>query len=112
MSVVMQHQSSSKPELEFTEAAIKHITSYLEKDPQQKGVRLSVKKTGCSGLSYVVDYINAPQPDDFISALNDQYVVCVDKSSYPFLKNLKIDFYPCNAAAPLTISVSSVVMAA
>ena len=45
-----------------------------------------MKKTGCSGLSYVVDYVKAPQEGDIVMPLSGDYLVCIDKSSYPFLK--------------------------
>lgn len=92
MSGVMQHLVSSKPELFFSESAIKYLVSCLSKNPESKGVRLSIKKTGCSGLSYVVDYVTAPEEGDLMMLLIDEYIVCIDQSSYPFLKNLRVDF--------------------
>ena len=91
MSVVMHH-ASVQPELTSSEAAIKHLVSYLAKNTAHKGVRLSVKKTGCSGLSYVVDYIENPNEGDLSMSLAVDYIVCIDKSSYPFLKNMHIDY--------------------
>lgn len=53
---------------------------------------MSVKKTGCSGLSYVVDYVKEPSEGDMIASLSKDYLVCVDKTSYPFLKNMQVDY--------------------
>lgn len=92
MSDVMQHVSNINPEINFSESAVKHLLSYLEKQPEYVGVRLSVKKTGCSGLSYVVDYVNAPLDGDMVFPLAGDYLVYVDKSSYPFLKNMSVDY--------------------
>lgn len=92
MSVVMQHTSTSAPAITFSEAAIKHLTSYLTKNPEQSGVRLSVKKTGCSGYSYVVDYVKAPVEGDIVLPLTGDYVVCIDKASYPYLKDMNVDY--------------------
>lgn len=91
MSVVIQHAVST-PEISFTEAAIKHLVSYLQKNNEYAGVRLSVKKTGCSGFSYVVDYVVSPSEGDLKLPLNEQYIVCIDKTSYPFLKNMTVDY--------------------
>lgn len=42
----------------ITEKAANHIKSLMEKAPEgSKGVRLSIKSTGCSGNSYKMDYI-------------------------------------------------------
>ena len=93
MSVVMQHTLDKViPEISFTESAIKHLVSYLQKHSEYVGVRLFVKKTGCSGLSYVVDYVISPLEGDLVMPLNERYVVCVDKASYPFLKNMVVDY--------------------
>lgn len=92
MSVVMHHSSNIKPEINFTDSAVKHLLSYLAKNSEHKGIRLSVKKTGCSGLSYVVDYILNPIEGDMVMPLTGDYLVCVDKSSYPFLKDMQVDY--------------------
>ncbi len=92
MSVVMQHTSSTEPGITLSESAVKHLVSYLNKNPEQNGVRLSVKKTGCSGLSYVVDYVKSPLEGDVVLALSGDYSLCIDKSSFPFLKNMNVDY--------------------
>lgn len=92
MSVIIQCAETVIPDIVFTEAAQKHLLTYLAKNPEHKGVRLSVKKTGCSGFSYVVDYVKCPENEDVILPLSDLYVVCVDKSSIPFLKGMEVDY--------------------
>ena len=91
MSEVLQH-ITSKPEISFSESATKHIISYLIKNAEYKGIRLSVKKTGCSGLSYVVDYVKEPMIEDRVLPLSQDYLVCIDNSSYPFLKDMQVDY--------------------
>ncbi|MFA6302215.1 MAG: iron-sulfur cluster assembly accessory protein [Legionella sp.] len=92
MSVEIHKVAHTKPEINVSDAALKHISSYLAKNPGQAGVRFSVKKTGCSGLSYVVDFVEAAKPEDLILNLADGYVLCVDKASYPFLKQMDVDY--------------------
>lgn len=92
MSVVIQQAANNGQEMAFSESAKNHIVSYLDKNPGQAGVRLSVKKTGCSGLSYVVDYVAAPEEGDVVIPLTEKYLCCIDKSSYPFLKNTLVDY--------------------
>jgi iron-sulfur cluster assembly accessory protein len=91
MSEVMQHASTSAQGILLSEAAKSHILSYLNKQGQ-KGIRLSVKKTGCSGLSYVIDYVDTPQEHDLVLPLTDDYILCIDKGSYPFLKGMEVDY--------------------
>jgi len=90
MSEVMHHAGDVQ-DIQLSDAAMRHIMSYLEKH-QSKGIRLSVKKTGCSGLSYVVDYVDAPSDKDIVLSLVHDYLICIDKSSYPYLKGMQIDY--------------------
>lgn len=92
MSEVMQHKSDSVVGVTFSEAATRHVLSDLGKHPESKGIRLSVKKTGCSGLSYVVDYVVVPQETDIVLPLAGDYQICIDKGSYPYLKGMSIDY--------------------
>lgn len=92
MSVVVQHVSNEKPAIRFSDSAINHIVSYLKKNVENVGVRLSVKKTGCSGFSYVVDYVLSPLEGDLIVPLSEDYILCVDKASYPFLRDMQVDY--------------------
>ncbi len=77
--------------IELTERAKSHVLNYLIKNTK-KGFRLSTKKTGCSGLSYVLDYLDDVPEDDIIIPLENNYIIAMDKNSYPYLKNIKIDY--------------------
>ena len=92
MSEVVQHASNVMPAITFSDAAIHHVLSYLAQKMDSKGIRLSVKKTGCTGLSYVVDYIEAPLAEDIVLPLSKDCLVCIDKNSYPYLKGMHVDY--------------------
>lgn len=91
MTEVMQHVSNNMP-ITFSDSASRHVLSYLAKKSSSRGVRLSVKKTGCSGLSYVVDYVDAPLSNDITFYLSADYSIFVDKKSYPKLKGVHVDY--------------------
>lgn len=91
MTVSIQAANHSKHGVQVTPAAQQRIVDYLSAHDCQT-LRLSVKKTGCSGLAYVIDYVQAPHPDDLIFPLAVQYVICVDKASYPYLQGLTMDY--------------------
>ena len=92
MTEVIQHTASTDQGVSLSTAATAHVLTYLAKQPTARGIRFSVKKTGCSGLSYVVDYVDAPTEQDLIFPLADDYQIYIDKSSYPFLKGMAIDY--------------------
>ncbi len=91
MSDVMVKKADSC-ELILTDAAKAHLLAHLSKQPKCLGVRFSVKKTGCSGLSYVVDYVSEVDTSDIAISLTNDYKMYVKKTSYPFLKGMTVDY--------------------
>ncbi len=73
-----------------TEAAANHIRSYLERDPGE-GLRLGVKKTGCSGWAYDVAVAREIGSDDAVFREHDVAVV-VDRAVLPMVAGTIIDF--------------------
>ena len=92
MSEVVQQINNTKLAVTFSDAAKTHVLSYLRKQASCKGIRLSVKKTGCSGLSYVVDAAPSIKESDYCFPFTDVFQLLVDKSSYPYLKGVSIDY--------------------
>ena len=48
-------------------AALQRIQGYLTDAPSALGLRFGVKRTGCSGWSYVVDLAREAKPGDAVS---------------------------------------------
>lgn len=92
MSVGVRKSNDSQSKIELTDAAMSHVKSYLDKQGDCLGIRFSVKKTGCSGLSYVIDYVKQPEDDDVVQELIGDYILCVDKKSFPFLQGMRVDY--------------------
>jgi iron-sulfur cluster assembly protein len=93
MSDVMQYSSAAATGVSFSEAAKRRLLSYLaEKGESNHVIRLSVKKTGCSGMAYVIDYVEKAQEEDIVFPFVDDYLVCVARSSFPYLKGIHIDY--------------------
>lgn len=92
MSDIQIHKKGESPDVTLTSYALQHIVSQLQKNAGCKGFRLSVKTTGCSGLSYSFDYVEEPDEDDIAQQLSDKYWIYIDRKSYPYLKGLSIDY--------------------
>lgn len=92
MNEVEQYVSDKQQAISLSESAMQHVLAYLNKQEGSKGLRLSLKKTGCSGLSYVVDYVMAEQADDLVFPLHESYHLYIEKGSYPFLRGMVIDY--------------------
>ena len=76
----------------FTDAAVSHIKSMLEKNDKSVGFRLSIKKTGCSGYAYVPDIIEKVREDDLHFEAQDHLQVYIDPPSLDYLQDITVDF--------------------
>ena len=75
----------------LTEAAAERVRSHLVKRGSGLGLRLGVKKTGCSGFAYVVNYADAVGADDTVFEVGGVTVV-VDRASLPMIDGTVVDF--------------------
>ena len=48
----------------LTERAAKKIHQVIDRRGKGVGIRLGVKTTGCSGLAYVLEYVDTPLDSD------------------------------------------------
>ena len=77
--------------ISLTAAAADRVRSFLGRRGHGVGLRLSVKKTGCSGFAYVVNYADEIGADDVV--FEDQGVkVIVDRPSLGFIDGTEVDF--------------------
>lgn len=77
--------------ISLTEAAATRVKSFLAARGHGIGLRLGVRKTGCSGFAYVVNYADGPEPGD--AEFEDRGVrVFVDASSLALLDGTIVDF--------------------
>lgn len=91
MHDVMQHIHTPTADILLTPAAQEYLIASLDTQGH-RGVRLSVKKNGCSGLSYEMTYVDTALEGDIPMPLADKYQIYVDKNSYPYLKGMQIDY--------------------
>ena len=77
--------------ISLTQSAAQRIASQIEKRGHGLGLRLSVKESGCSGYSYVMDYAEEQREDDII--IEEHGVkLFVESASLPQLKGLRLDY--------------------
>lgn len=75
----------------LTNEAHTKITKHLAKRGAGLGIRIGVKTTGCSGLAYVLEYVDNPIETDLLYP-QDGFNVYVDKKSSVYLIGMNIDF--------------------
>ena len=80
----------------LTEPAARHVARMLDRRGYGIGLRLTTKKSGCSGYAYVVDYADAIEEDDEVFE-SEGIKILVDRKSLPRLDGTEIDFVTSNA---------------
>lgn len=77
--------------LTVTPAASEYIQKMLAKEPG-KTFRLSVKKTGCSGYSYLPALVESIQSTDQVIELENGVKVYVDTAWLDLLQGVQMDY--------------------
>lgn len=75
----------------LTEPAAARVRSFLASRGGGLGVRLGVKTSGCSGMAYVLEFVDEVGDDDVV--FEDQGVkVVIDQKSLVYLDGTELDY--------------------
>ncbi len=75
----------------MSEAAAERVTRFLENRGSGLGVRLGVKTSGCSGMAYVLEFVDDVNEDDVV--FEDRGVkVIIDQKSLAYLDGTELDY--------------------
>jgi iron-sulfur cluster assembly protein len=77
--------------ISLTDIAAKKIKQQISKRGQGLGIRVGVKTTGCSGLAYVLEFVDAAKPEDACVECNECKIF-IDPKSLPYIKGMTIDY--------------------
>ncbi|WP_409422446.1 iron-sulfur cluster assembly protein IscA [Pseudaeromonas sp. ZJS20] len=75
----------------LTEAAANRVRTFLANRGKGLGVRLGIKTSGCSGMAYVLEFVDESGADDQIFEQHGVKVV-VDSKSLLYLDGTELDF--------------------
>ena len=81
-----------QPAITLTDSAKKHIRKELDKQPEKKGFKLFLAKSGCSGFMYETALSAAPEADERVFEFDDNLQVFVPNKDLPMLMGTEIDF--------------------
>ena len=77
----------------LTETAAERVRDAIEKRGRGLGIRVGVRTTGCSGLAYVLDYVDVePSKKDHILDESLGVNIWVDPRSLPYINDLQMDW--------------------
>jgi iron-sulfur cluster assembly protein len=75
----------------LTENAAKHVQSFLAKRGKGVGLRVGVRTSGCSGLAYKLEFVDAPNPED-VQFESHGVKVLVDPKSLQYIDGTELDY--------------------
>ncbi|MDH5228828.1 MAG: iron-sulfur cluster assembly protein IscA [Gammaproteobacteria bacterium] len=75
----------------ITQPAADRVTAFLEKRGKGEGVRLGVRPSGCSGLAYVLEFVDSvDDTDEVFEELGVKIII--DKKSLLYLDGTQLDY--------------------
>lgn len=77
--------------ISLSEPAVERVRHFLENRGHGEGIRLGVTTTGCSGLAYLIEFVDEINPDDTVFE-QDGVKVIIDKKSLVYLDGTEVDF--------------------
>lgn len=75
----------------MTEAATSRVRAFLDNRGKGIGLRLGVKTTGCSGMAYVLEFVDVLNDEDEIFE-QDNVKIIIDPKSLVYLDGTELDF--------------------
>lgn len=75
----------------MTSAAADRVRSFLNNRGKGLGLRVGVKTTGCSGLAYVLEFVDELNEDDQVFE-QDELKIIVDGKSLVYIDGTQLDF--------------------
>lgn len=77
--------------ISLTETAADRVRTFLDNRGKGVGVRLGVKTSGCSGMAYVIEFVDELEENDQV--FEDHGVkVIVDEKSLLYLDGTEVDY--------------------
>ncbi|MDR6983143.1 iron-sulfur cluster assembly protein [Rheinheimera pacifica] len=77
--------------ISMTTAAAERVRSFLQNRGKGVGLRVGVKTTGCSGLAYVLEFVDTLNEDDQVFEQDDLKLI-VDGKSLVYIDGTQLDF--------------------
>ncbi|SDI07767.1 iron-sulfur cluster assembly protein [Vibrio xiamenensis] len=76
----------------LSDSAANRVKAFLENRGKGIGLRLGVKTTGCSGMAYVLEFVDEVNPDEDEIFEHSGVKVIIDKKSLVYLDGTQLDY--------------------
>ena len=76
--------------IHLSDAAVEHVRGQLDHRGKGEGIRVGVKTSGCSGLSYTLEFVDKVEPEDEVFE-KDGVKIFVDPKSLLYIDGTELD---------------------
>ena len=77
--------------IHLTESAAQHVANFIINRGKGEGIRLGIKTSGCSGLAYVLEFVDEVDAHDEVFESHGVKVF-IDPKSLVYLDGLEMDY--------------------
>lgn len=77
--------------INLTEVAATRVKSFLQNRGKGLGLRIGIKTTGCSGMAYVLEFVDELEEGDEVFESQGVKII-IDPKSLVFLDGTEVDF--------------------
>jgi iron-sulfur cluster assembly protein len=77
--------------ISMTPAAAERVKSFLDSRGKGIGLRLGLKTSGCSGMVYIIEFVDDLNLDDEVYEIGDVKII-IDAKSFIYLQGIELDF--------------------
>jgi len=77
--------------ISMTPAAAERIKGFLDSRGKGIGLRLALKTSGCSGMAYIIEFVDDLNVDDEVYDIDGVNII-IDAKSFIYLQGIELDF--------------------
>ena len=77
--------------ISMTPAAADRVRSFLANRGKGLGLRLGLRTSGCSGMAYVLEFVDELNDDDELYTIDGVNII-IDAKSFIYLQGIELDF--------------------
>lgn len=96
MTVTIEKNTSTNPtinpfNIHVSDQAAERMKTFLNNRGKGIGIRLGVQTAGCSGMAYVIEFVDELAADDRVTAVNGVNIIINTKAAI-YLQGISIDY--------------------
>ncbi|NRD74619.1 iron-sulfur cluster assembly protein IscA [Shewanella sp. VB17] len=77
--------------ISMTPAAAERVKGFLDSRGKGIGLRLALKTSGCSGMAYIIEFVDDLNADDEVYNIDGVNII-IDAKSFIYLQGIELDF--------------------